>query len=289
MTSPVATIRSLAWALYAAALLSLSVADAWAQRSGRTRTEFEGVGITRKHGDTIPKDLTFRTADGQEVTLDRYFDGEKPVILNLVYHDCPMLCGLMLNGVTRTLQQLSWTPGQEFRVLTVSFNPRETPEMAREKRDKYLKQLGRPTASEGWHWLTGPEASIQALTSAVGFDYRWIPDEKEYAHPTALIFLSGSGTVTRYIYGMEIPRKDTRKALVEASNGSVGNPVDQIAMYCFQFDPEKNTYTANAFNIMKLASGLTVLVLGGVLFFFWRRERNDLEDAALPDNTEIPA
>lgn len=257
----------------------VGTADAWAQKSGRTRSEFEGVGITRKHGETVPGDLVFRNSKGEEVTLAQYFDGDTPVVLNFVYHNCPMLCGLMLGGVTSTMQKLSWTPGEEYTVLTVSFNHRETPDVARKQREIYLEQLGRDGAGAGWHWLTGSEASIQALADAVGFRFRWMPDENEYAHPTALIFLTGDRTVSRYIYGMELPKGDFRKALVEASNGSVGNPVDQIAMYCFQFDPEKNTYTADAFNVMKLGSGITVLVMGVVLFFFWRRERDELEES----------
>jgi protein SCO1/2 len=188
----------------------------------------------------------------------------------------------MLNGITTTMDKLAWTPGDEYTVLTISFNHRETPDDARKNRDVYLKRFGRDGAERGWHWLTGSEASIQALTQAVGFNFRWMPDESEYAHPTALIFLTGEGTVSRYIYGMELPKGDFRKALVEASNGSVGNPVDQIAMYCFQFDPSKNTYTADAFNLMKLGSGLMVLVLGTALFFFWRRERDELESHATP-------
>jgi protein SCO1/2 len=248
-----------------------------AQQSGYTRSEFEGVGIERKHGTRVPGDLVFRNAAGERVTLDRYLDGSTPVVLNLVYHNCPMLCGLMLEGITKTMQRVSWTPGQQYRVLTVSFNPRETPATVEGKRKTYLERLGKPGAEAGWHWLTGPKSSIEALTDSVGFNYRWVRDQQEYAHPTALIFLSGDGTVTRYIYGTELEGGDFRKALVEASNGTIGTPVDQVAMYCFQFDPEKNTYTADAFNIMKLASALTVVVLGGGLAYFWRRERRLLE------------
>jgi protein SCO1/2 len=263
----------------ALAVAGSGAADALAQKSGTTRKEFEGVGVTRHLGEKIPTDLTFKNADGEAVELSQYFDGETPVVLNLVYHDCPMLCGLMLSGITKTMDKLSWTPGQEYRVLTVSFNHRETPDVARKNKDTYVRRLGRPAAASGWHFLTGNQASIEALTGAVGFNFRWIEDEQEYAHPTTVIFLDGEGTVTRYIYGMELPKGDFRKALVEASNGNVGNPVDQIAMYCFQFDPNKNTYTANAFNIMKLGSGLTVLLLGAALFFFWRRENDDLAEA----------
>lgn len=254
-----------------------SLEPACAQRSGTMDQQFEGVGVTSKLGEVVPTDITFRNAEGQRVTLDRYFDGERPVFLNLVYHECPMLCGLMLDGVTRTLGNMSWTPGDQFEVLTVSFNHRETPDIARPQKDRYVGQLGRPQAAEGWHYLTGDEAAIERLTDAVGFDFRWVAEKSEYAHPTVAIFLSGDGTITRYIYGMEYEPGDVRKALVEASNGNVGNPVDQIAMYCFQFDPNSNSYTADAFNIMKLGGGLTVLILGGVLYAFWRRERKQLD------------
>jgi protein SCO1/2 len=188
-----------------------------------------------------------------------------------------MLCGLMLDGFTRSLGNLEWTPGQQFRVLTVSFNHREGPEIARRKKEAYVRRLDRAGAAEGWHFLTGSERAIRRLTDAVGFNFHWVEDKQEYAHPTTQIFLSGEGTVTRYIYGIEVPRSDMRKALVEASNGTVGNAIDQAAMYCFQFDPEKNTYTADAFNIMKIGSVFTLLVLGGVLFVFWRREHEELE------------
>lgn len=261
---------------------------AWAQKSGQTKAEFEGVGIERKHGTVIPQGLLFRNAEGEEVTLGSYFDGERPVILNLVYHECPMLCGLMMNGVTQTLSDLAWTPGDQFDVLTVSFNHRETPEIARRQKERYLNELGKPGAEDGWHFLTGSEASIEALTEAVGFNFKWVPEKQEYAHPTAMIFLSGTGKVTRYIYGMQLPAGDTRKALVEASDGKVGNPIDQVALYCFQFDPNENSYTADAFNLMRLGGTLTVIVLGVALFFFWRRERENLDRARTDEPVAAP-
>lgn len=272
-------IRHRFWiAFLLAAAVVLGSGEAWAQRSNQSREQLEGVGIERNLGASVPEDLQFKNADGRSVTLGEYLDGETPVILNLVYHDCPMLCGVMLDGFTSTLSSLEWTPGKEFRVLTVSFNHREGPELARQKKEAYVARLGRDGAAEGWHFLTGSEDAIRRLTSAVGFNFRWVPDENEYAHPTTQIFLSGSGVVTRYIYGIELPSGDVRKALVEASNGTVGNAVDQAAMYCFQFDPEKNTYTADAFNIMKIGSVFTVLLLGGMLFVLWRREHEALEE-----------
>lgn len=266
------------------------VEHAEAQRTGQAREEYEGVGIDRKHGDSVPRDLTFTDHTGQEVTLGQYFDGERPVLLNLVYHDCPMLCGLLMNGVTTTIGDLEWTPGDEYTVLTVSFNPRETFEQAAEQRERYLDQLGREGAADGWHFLTGDAENIDALTDAVGFNLRWIESKQEFAHPTTYVFLSGEGTVSQYIHGMQLPQSDTRQALVEASNGKIGSPVDLVMLYCFQFDPNANTYTADAFNLMKIASVLTVLVLGGMLYVFWRREKKHVDDQlegrfSMPSNT----
>ena len=270
--------RHFGWmALLIMGLLCVGIETAQAQRSNQPREELENVNVERKLGTSVPTDLQFQNAAGETVTLGQYLDGTTPVILNLVYHDCPMLCGLMLDGFTASLKSLDWTPGEQFRVLTVSFNHREGPSIAQQKRKTYLERLGRPGAADGWHFLTGDRDAIRELTSTVGFNFQWVPEKKEYAHPTTQIFLSGEGVVTRYIYGIELPAGDVRKALVEASNGTVGNAIDQAAMYCFQFDPDKNTYTADAFNIMKIGSVLTVLVLGGVLFVFWRREHEELE------------
>ena len=256
--------------------VGLGGTEVQAQRSNAPLDELHGVGIERKLGAVVPGDIPFRTSDGEAVTLGRYLDGTTPVLLNLVYHDCPMLCGLMFNGFTRTLRELDWTPGQQFRVLTVSFNHREGPEVARGRKETYVRRLGRPAATNGWHFLTGSAAAIQRLTAAVGVKVRWVSENQEYAHPTAQIFLSGSGVVTRYINGIELPVADVRKALVEASGGEVGTVIDRAVMYCFQFDPEKNTYTADAFNIMKIGSALTVLLLGAFLFVLWRREHRAL-------------
>lgn len=271
-------IRHRFWlVLLLGAVVGLGSGEAQAQRSNQSREQLEGVGVDRQLGSSVPTDLTFQNAAGETVTLDQYLDGDTPVVLNLVYHDCPMLCGLMLDGFTGSLQQLDWTPGEEYRVLTVSFNHREGSEIAREKKETYVQRLDRAGVAEGWHFLTGSEETIERLTDAVGFNFRWVEEEQEYAHPTTQIFLSGEGVVSRYIYGIEVPGGDMRKALVEASNGDVGNAIDQAAMYCFQFDPEKNTYTADAFNIMKIGSVFTVLLLGGILFVFWRREHEELE------------
>ena len=264
------------WGWWMGLLMAFPV---YAQRSGQQLAVFEGVGITEQLGAQIPLNLTFYDEEGQPVALEAFFDGRRPVLLTLVYHDCPMLCNLMLDGLTRTLRQMTWVPGEQFQVLTISFNAIETPELARRQKARYLQELGKPEAAAGWHFLTGDSLNIQALTKAVGFYFRWVPVQQQFAHPAALIFLSGNGMVARYLYGLEHNPSDVRKALVEASEGKVGSVLDQVLLYCFQYDPKANSYLANAYNLMRLGGGLTVVGLGLMLLFFWRRERHRQQQA----------
>jgi protein SCO1/2 len=184
-----------------------------------------------------------------------------------------MLCNMLLEGLTRSLAEMRWTPGQQFTVLTVSFSGIETPDLAARQKDRFLGALGKPEAATGWHFLTGSDENIQALAASVGFQFKWVEEAGQYAHPATLIFLSGEGRISRYLYGMDFPPGDIRKALVEASEGTIGSPVDQLILYCFQYDPVTNTYVASAQNIMKLGGLLTVLFLGGMLWVFWHREQ----------------
>jgi len=250
--------------------------DALAQRSGQSNEVYDGVDLKEKLGEQVATDVTFYNETGEAVRLEEYFDGETPVVLSLVYHDCPMLCSLILDGVTNSLRALEWTPGDEFEKLTVSFNAIETPDVAKRQKDLYLEDYGRPEAAEGWHFLTGDEEAIARLTDSVGFTFRWVEEQQEYVHPAVLIFISGDGTITRYLHGMEYPERDMRNALVEASEGRVGSAVDRAIMYCFKFDPSSNSYVLHAWNLMKLGSILGALALGGVLLVFWRRENKQL-------------
>ncbi len=243
---------------------------------------FEGVGIDEKLGDLIPLELVFLNEDGEEVTLDRYFDGEKPVLLNFVYHNCPMLCSILLESFTKTLGEMEWTPGEAFDILTVSFSSMETPELASTQKQRYLNELGRPEAASGWHFLTGSEENIQALAGATGFQFKWMESTREYAHPAALIFLSGKGKITRYIHGMYFPKADVRKAIVEASEGRVGTTIDRIFLYCYRYDAGANSYVLHATNLMRISGFLTALVLFTGLFIFWRRERRRKTIVASP-------
>ncbi len=250
--------------------------DALAQRSGQSNEVYNEADLQEKLGEQVATDVTFYNEEGEAVRLAEYFDGETPVVLSLVYHNCPMLCSLILDGVTNSLRELKWTPGDEFEKLTVSFNAIETPDVAKRQKDLYLKDYGRPEAADGWHFLTGDETAIARLTESVGFTFTWVEEQQEYVHPAVLIFISGDGTITRYLHGMEYPERDIRNALVEASEGRVGSAVDRAIMYCFKFDPSSNSYVLHAWNLMKLGSILGALALGGVLLVFWRRENKQL-------------
>ena len=249
------------------------VQTATAQPSETLPSVFDDVGIDERLGEALPLETVFRDEEGREVRLGDYFDGSRPVAMNLVYHECPMLCSLLLTEFTRTLQEMEWQPGAEFEVVTVSFSATEDPAIASRAKEKYLAQLGRPEAGSGWHFLTGEDESIRALADALGFRYRWVESTREFAHPAALIFASGEGLITRYIHGMGYPPADVRKALVEASEGRVGTAVDRILLYCYRYDANANSYVLHARNLMKLGGFLTLLLLATGLALFWRRER----------------
>jgi len=251
----------------------LSAGALYAQRAGDIAPVFDGVSLDEQLGEHVPLDLTFRDENGEIVRLGDYFDGTRPVALNLVYFDCPMLCSIVLMKWTDTLKKMAWVPGDQFEVVTVSFSSHESPQLAAKARIRYLKQLGKPAAASGWHFLTGTETNIRALTDAVGFHFKWVEEKQQYAHPTTLTLLSGDGKITRYLQGVDYPAGDVRKALVEASAGKVGSTVDRIALYCFQYDPKANSYVVSAFNLMRLGGGITILVLALMLVFLWRRER----------------
>jgi protein SCO1/2 len=232
----------------------------------------QNVGIDQHLDGQVPADLAFADDTGQPVKLGDYF-GKKPLILNLVYYNCPMLCGETLAGLTGAMRLVKFDVGNEYDVVTVSFNPRETPEIAAAKKKDYLKRYGRPNAERGWHFLTGPPESINALTKAVGFQYQYDPKIQQYAHATAIMVLTPQGHISRYFYGVDFPPKDLRLGLVEASQGKIGNPVDQVLLYCYHYDPATGKYGAVITNILRLGAGLTILILGGLLFILFRMEK----------------
>lgn len=253
-----------------------------AQAPGEVPNELDGVGIEEHLGEAVSPDITFVDSDGQAVTLGDYFDGERPVVMAFVYHNCPMLCSLILDGMTAAMRETGLDLGQDYQALAVSFDPRDTPERAADVRARYLERFDDPDAAEALHFLTGSQANIDRVTDEIGFEYEWNERQQEFAHTAALYFLSPDGTITRYLYGIGFQPKDVRTALLEASDGRIGSPLDQLILYCFQYDPTAGSYVLHATNAMKVAGLLTILLLGGFLLFFWRREnRRNAPDEAL--------
>jgi protein SCO1/2 len=229
------------------------------------------VGIEQHLNQQVSPELTFRDEQGTTVRLGSYL-GRRPVILNLVYYQCPMLCGEVLSGLTSSLQLLKFDVGKQFDVVTVSFDPRETPAMAVEKKKIFLQRYHRAGAEEGWHFLTGDAASIDALARAVGFGYEFDSKTGQYAHATAIMVLTPQGKISRYFYGVEYVPKDLRLGLVEASQGKIGSVVDQLLLYCYHYDPATGKYGAIVMNVMRLAGAATVFILGAFVFIMFRRD-----------------
>ena len=231
----------------------------------------QNVGIEQHLDGQVPPELTFVDDAGRPVKLGDYF-GKKPLILNLVYYNCTMLCGEALAGLTGAMKMVKFNVGDEFDVITVSFNPQETPAIAAAKKQDYLKRYGRAGAASGWHFLTGPADSINALTKSVGFQYQYDAKRNQYAHATAIMVLTPQGRISRYFYGVDFPPKDLRLGLVEASQGKIGNAVDQVLLYCYHYDPETGKYGAMVSNMLRLGAGITILLLGGLIFILLRLE-----------------
>lgn len=229
------------------------------------------VGIDQHIGQQLPLDLTFRDESGQSVPLRRYF-GSRPVLLTLVYYQCSMLCSQVLNGVVSSLLPLKLNVGRDFDVLTVSFDPRDTPALATEKRDTYLRRYGRAGADKGWHFLTGDTPGIEALTKAAGFRYAWDAKIQQYAHASGIMIVTPDGRLSHYLYGIEYAPGDLRLALVQSSEGKLGNVVDQVLLYCYHYDPATGKYGAVVMNMLRLGGGLTLVLLGGFLALAWRRD-----------------
>lgn len=230
------------------------------------------VGFDQKMGAQLPLDATFHDDAGRVVKLGDYF-GKRPVILSLAYYECPMLCGLALEGLARSLKGFNLTPAKDFDVVTISFNPAEKPALARAKKTKFVDFYGRPGAEEGWHFLTGDEPQIKRVTEAVGFKYRWDEDSKQYAHATGVVVITPEGTVSRYFFGIEYAPKELRLGLSEASQGKVGGLTAQLLLLCYHYDPAVGKYTAATLKVLRLAAALTVLALASFVLVMLRRDR----------------
>lgn len=261
-------------------LLLVLAASAWGQgMGGRIMNPpanmrppgLKNVGIEQRLNELIPLDLAFRDETGKSVRLGDYF-GTQPMILNLVYYKCPMLCSEVLSGLTSALKSMRLDLGKDFEVLTVSFDPWETPQDATAARAEYLKRYGRAGAARGWHFLTGPQESIDSLTQAAGFQYQYDKEAGQFAHSTAIVVLTPQGKIAQYYYGVEFPPKDLRLALVQASESKIGTVVDQILLYCYHYDPTAGKYNLMIFRVLRLAGVATMLLLGGFMLILFRSD-----------------
>jgi protein SCO1/2 len=242
---------------------------AWADSS--LSAPVRDVGIDQRLNEQVPLDLSFRDERGHIVRLSDFCDG-KPIILVLAYYRCPMLCTQVLNGLVDGLRGVPFGAGAQFHVVIVSFDPREGPELAAAKKASYIESYGRPGAESGWHFLTGEQDAIDRLTQAVGFRYVYDPKQDQFAHASGIVVLTPSGKIARYFYGIRFPARDLRLALVEASEGKVGSPVDQILLLCYHYDPASGKYTPAVMGLVRAAGAFTLLLLGAFLGKAWHRD-----------------
>ncbi len=279
--------RSLIAAAVFAAVIGAG-APAWAQSAGGSFYEpprgasatpatrmpdlLVGIGLDQRLGQKIPLDLPFVDEQGRTVRLGDFF-GKRPVILTLVYYECPMLCTQVLNGLATSIRPLTFDVGREFDIVTISFNPRDTPELARAKKANYIEAYHRPGAAAGWHFLTGTPASIDALTAAVGFRYTYDPTSSQYAHASGIMVLTPDGTLSKYFYGIEYWPRDVRFALMEASERKIGSVIDQLLLPCFHYDPKSARYSVAVMRLVRSAGIATVLAIVTGIIVMRRRDK----------------
>jgi protein SCO1/2 len=245
----------------------------------------QNVGFRPQLNSLMPLNISFRDETGKEVQLGDYFHHQRPVVLAFVYYSCPMLCPELQEGVVGALRMISFNPGRDYEVVFVSFDDRDTPEVAAEKKAAAMKQFRRPQTASGWHFLTGTKQSILAATQAANFTFNFDPKSNLFAHASGIMLLTPEGRISRYFYGVEFPARDLRFGLIDASNGKIGSPIDQLLCYCFQYDPSTAKYSLTILHVVRLGGVLTVLGLAFGIIIFWRREsatRSKLRSAQSP-------
>jgi protein SCO1/2 len=260
------------------ALLALSVTagaqtipDSVGKSSSGLPKQLQNVGFEPQLNAQLPLDLTFRDEAGRDVQLRQYF-GHKPVLLALVYYGCPMLCNQVEQGVVGSLKMLSFNAARDYEVVFVSFDARETPDMAAKKKAAALAHYGRPETAAGWHFLTGKEDQIHALTSAANFRYSFDEKNNLFAHASGIMLITPDGRISRYFYGVEYPSRDVRLGLVDASAGKIGTPIDHLLLFCFQYNPETARYSATILKIIRLGGILTIFTIVAGILIFRRRD-----------------
>jgi protein SCO1/2 len=241
--------------------------------SSQTPAVLADVRFEQRLNETLPLETTFKDDAGRTVRLGDYFGRKKPVVLAFMYYECPMLCTQVLNGLTSSLAVLDETVGKEFDVVALSFDPRETPALADGKKKSNLDRYKRPESADGWHFLTGDEASIRRVTDAAGFKYVWDERTQQFAHPSGIVVATPDGTISRYFFGIEYAPRDVKFALVESSAGHIGNAIDQLLLYCYHYDPASGSYGFVAMGAVRLGGAVTVLALAGFVIVSIRREQ----------------
>lgn len=249
--------------------------------------QLSDVTITEHLNDPLPRDLMFVDDSGKPIRLGQLFDGIRPVVLSLNYSNCPMLCGMKLRGMIEALAGMSLRPGQDYRIVSVSIDPLETPMRARLAKQGYVREFGRGN-NEGWHFLTGRESQIKALARAVGFQYRYIPERREYAHAAAFMVCTPDGRLSRYLYGVKFERKTVQLSLVEAAQGKIGTAFDQVLLFCFHYDANSGNYAPAAVNLMKFGGATTIFAVAAFLLPWRRKSRKTSVVGELQTSPSVP-
>jgi protein SCO1/2 len=233
------------------------------------------VGIDQKLGDQLPLDTEFKDENGNLVKLGSYFSKGRPVILALVYYECPMLCNQVLNGLSGSLKGINFDAGKEFDIVAISFDARENdkPDLAKNKKASYVERYGRPGGENGWHFLTGTQDSIDKVTKAAGFNYQWDERSNQFAHAGGIMVVTPEGKMSHYLYGIDYAPKDVKFAVMEASENKIGGPTDKLLLYCYHYDPATGKYGLAILSVMRIASILTIMGIGAMVFVFWRRNK----------------
>jgi protein SCO1/2 len=234
--------------------------------------QLKEVTFRQRLNEQLPLDAAFKDEYGRPVTLGKYFNNDKPVIVAFVYYSCPMLCTQVLNGISSSLRALSFTAGQEFDVVVISFDPRDNPATALEKKQSHLAYWHTEQTTGGWHLLTGDEATITRVTSAAGFTYAFDKATGQYAHVSGILVTTPEGRLARYFYGIEYSPKELRLALVESGRGHIGSVIDELLLFCYHYDPETGRYGATVMNLVRAAGVLTVAAMATFMFVMWRRD-----------------
>jgi protein SCO1/2 len=235
-------------------------------------TAFQKIGIDQRLNNQVPLETILQDEDGRTVRLGQYFS-DKPVVLSLVYYACPMLCNMTLNGLNDAMEKMPLDIGTDYQVVTVSFDERETPPLAKMKRDSYVKKYGRPGAAQGWHFLTGNAVAVRKVAESVGFHYAWDTMTNQFAHASGIMVLTPQGKVSKYFYGIKYEPRDLRLGLVDASDRKIGSLADKILLYCYHYDPATGKYGPAVMRIMRLSAAATVFTLGMFMLIWIRRER----------------